>query len=109
MSEETDREDTAVVFVAALVPQACLIKTLLESQGIPASVDHEEALVMLDGMVEGGQGIKVRVARKRLEEARRVIAEARELGHLLSEEGEEVPGDAGQGEEAAGDAGLPAS
>ncbi|MEW6743911.1 MAG: hypothetical protein AB1486_14250 [Planctomycetota bacterium] len=90
MTQATPDEGTVVVFRAAFVPQACLIKTLHEEHGIPASVNHPLAV---DGMIDYGEAINVRVLRERYEEARRIIAEAREVGRLLAEHEGEIADD----------------
>ncbi len=83
-------ETSAVAWSAATLGEANIIRGLLESGGIPAVIDDEIIVGVLDGMVTGNKGIRVVVPADRLSEARRLIEEAHEEGlGPLAEAGEE--------------------
>ena len=63
------------VFVAGNISEADIVRGLLVANGIPAVIQNESAVSMLDGMVTGNRGVPVMVNAKDLEAARQVIAE----------------------------------
>jgi hypothetical protein len=63
-------------FTAGNIAEADLIRGLLVANGIPAVIQNESAVSMLDGMVTGNRGVPVLVNAEQLAEAQRVIADS---------------------------------
>ncbi|MHC4472222.1 MAG: putative signal transducing protein [Planctomycetota bacterium] len=82
-------EPTARVFIGKDISQADLVKGLLLANGIPAVIQDEGTVAMLDGMVSMGKGVAVHVPRSVLEAARAILEEARTVGDLDVTGGEE--------------------
>jgi hypothetical protein len=74
-------------FTASNIAEADLIRGLLVANGIPAVIQNESAVSMLDGMVTGNRGVPVLVNADRLEDAIIVITESYDPD--VDEEGEE--------------------
>ncbi len=89
--------ETAVVKKARNVLEAELLAGILESEGIPAFVDGrflQDEFAMPKKMLGLDHGVRVRVRKEHLEEAKKILELARESGKSLDEgdgEGDETP------------------
>ena len=73
---------SAVVFTGATIAEADVVKGLLIANGILAIIQDEGAVAMLDGMVSGNRGVRVRVPTEAVEDAMAVIEAARAAGDV---------------------------
>lgn len=76
------------VFVARNITQADVVAGLLEANGIDCTIQDEEGVTMLDGIVSGNAGVVVTVAAADAADARAVIEEAHSRGHIAADEEE---------------------
>ncbi len=85
-----DRSDdvSAVIFTGRTIAEADVVKGLLLANGIPAVIQDEGPVAMLDGMISGNKGVDVRVPIAAVGEARAILAEAREVGDAEAPEEE---------------------
>jgi len=84
-----DNVETAVVKKARTVFEAELLVGILESAGIPAFVDGrflQDEFAMPKKMLGLDHGVKVRVRKEQLEEAKMVLEMARKSGERLEDD-----------------------
>jgi hypothetical protein len=73
--KKQDKPDLVTVYTASGQLQAQVIKTKLESAGIPALLDYESAGVVLGITVDGLGEVRVMVPEGLAEEARALLSE----------------------------------
>ena len=80
-----DTEDPVIVFRCSGDTEADVVRSLLESCGIPASKDSDISHIAYPLKYDGLGEVRLRVPAALADEARRVIEEAREQGRVTGD------------------------